>query len=275
MTFRILSIALTLVTLVNGSISLGQSVIQRTSASIDMLGSLEPFRSTEVATAEFGIVREVLVRRGEFIQSGLPIGRLDSEQQKAALKEAEADAFALGTLETARREVEFSSRRVQQTRPLVEQSKASPRELEKFELDLKIAEAKFQAQTDLKQLSQARLEKSQIALSERTIHAPHDGIVVEIYKEEGEYIAGNAPAFVKLLDISKLRATFMLSEALADKFRSRTTAEIRLSNHLVVAGKIEYVAPFADAQGHTIELTVIIENPDHSIRASNCELVLP
>jgi RND family efflux transporter MFP subunit len=253
----------------------GQSVIQRTSASIDMLGSLAPFRSTEVATAEFGIVKEVLVKRGEFVQSGVPLGRLDSEQPRAALKEAEADAFSIGTLETARREVEFSRRRVQQTRPLVEQSKASPRELEKFELDLKIAEAKFQTQTEAKQLSQARLEKAEIALSERTIRAPHDGIVVEIYKKEGEYIAGNAPAFVKLLDISKLRATFMLSEQVADKFRDRTSAEIRLSNLVVVAGQIEYIAPFADASGRTIELTVIIENSDHSIRAANCELIHP
>jgi RND family efflux transporter MFP subunit len=259
----------------NSNVMLGQSVVQRTSASIDMLGSLAPFRSTEVATAEFGIVDEVLVKRGEFVQPGAPLGRLNSDQPRAALKEAEADAFATGTLETARRDVEFSSRRVQQTRPLVEQSKASPRELEKFELDLKIAEAKFKTQTEAKQLSQARLEKAEIALSERTIRAPHEGVVVEIYKKEGEYIAGNAPAFVKLLDISKLRATFMLSEQMADKFRERTSAEIRLSNLVVVSGQIEYIAPFADASGRTIELSVIIDNPDHSIRAANCELVNP
>ena len=275
MKLRTTLVSLTLAYLVNGQAVLGQSVIQRTSASIDFLGSLAPFRITEVATAEAGIVEEVLVRRGEFVQSGQPVGRLDSEQARAALKEAQSDAFSFGALETARREVEFSSRRVQQTRPLVEQSKASPRELEKFELDLKIAEAKFQTQTEAKQLSQARLEKAEIALSERTIHAPHDGIVVETYKKEGEYIAGNAPAFVKLLDISKLRATFMLTEQMADKFRDLTTAEIRLSNHVVVSGQIEYVAPVADAAARTIELTVIIENTDNSIRAANCELVLP
>ena len=275
MNLRTILLTLTFSYLASGHVLYGQSVIQRTSASIDMLGSLAPFRSTEVATAEFGIVNEVLVKRGEFVQLGVPLGRLDSEQPRAALKEAEADAFSIGTLETARREVEFSRRRVQQTRPLVEHSKASPRELEKFELDLKIAEAKFQTQTEAKQLSQARLEKAEIALSERTIRAPHDGIVVEIYKKEGEYIAGNAPAFVKLLDISKLRATFMLSEQVADKFRDRTSAEIRLSNLVVVAGQIEYIAPFADASGRTIELTVIIENSDHSIRAANCELIHP
>ncbi len=275
MNLRTILLTLTFASLESGHVLYGQSVIQRTSASIDMLGSLAPFRATEVATAEFGIVKEVLVKRGEFVQSGVPLGRLDSEQPRAALKEAEADAFSIGTLETARREVEFSRRRVQQTRPLVEQSKASPRELEKFELDLKIAEAKFQTQTEAKQLSQARLEKAEIALSERTIRAPHDGIAVEIYKKEGEYIAGNAPAFVKLLDISKLRATFMLSEQVADKFRDRTSAEIRLSNLVVVSGQIEYIAPFADASGRTIELTVIIENSDHSIRAANCELINP
>ncbi len=41
-----------------------QSVIPRNTSSIDSQGGLEPFRVTEVATAELGVVREIFVKRG-------------------------------------------------------------------------------------------------------------------------------------------------------------------------------------------------------------------
>lgn len=252
-----------------------QSVIPRKTSSIDSQGGLEPFRVTEVATAELGIVREIYVKRGEPVVAGMALGRLDDEQQKVALKEAETEAQATGTIETARKEVAFNEKRVSVTKALVDDGKASPKELERYVMELEIASAKLRAQEESKQISKVRREKATLSLNDRTIRAPHDGIVDEIYRDEGEYIAGNSPSIVRLVDVSRLRATFMLPEELAEKFRNRTDAEIRLPSHLVVRGSIEYISPFASAEGRTIVMTVLIENPDYTIRSANCELVLP
>jgi RND family efflux transporter MFP subunit len=252
-----------------------QSVIPRNTSSIDSQGGLEPFRVTEVATAELGVVREIFVKRGEPVVAGMPLGRLDDEQQKVALKEAETEAYATGTVETARKEVAFNEKRVAVTRALVEDGKASPRELERYVMELEIASAKLRAQEESKQISKVRREKAALSLHDRTIRAPHDGIVDEIYRDEGEYIAGNSPSLVRLVDVSRLRATFMLPEELAEKFRNRSEAEIRLPSHAVVPGRVEYISPFASAEGRTIVMTVLIDNSDHSIRSAHCELVLP
>jgi len=252
---------------------MAQSAIQRNTAAIETQGGLEPMRITEVSTAEVGIVKEIVVKPGDEVSQGMPLGYLESEQQRAVLKEAELDAFATGTIETAKSEVNFNRRRVFETRPLVEMGRASPRELERFQMELSIAEAKLQTQEEAKMIAKARLEKAQIAFNDRTLRAPHDGIVVEIYKEAGEYIAGNAPAVVRIVDISKLRASFMLPEPMAERFRHRSEADIRLPNHAVVRGQIEYIAPFADAEGRTIAMTVLIDNADQTIRSAHCELV--
>lgn len=272
---RSLVIAIPLVGLLLSDASFGQSAISRGSSSYDSKGQLEPHKVTEVATAEMGIVREMTVKPGTAVQVGDVLGKLDSDVQLAALREAEADAASVGALETARSEVEFNSRRVRDRQRMVEAGHGAPAELERYQMELNIAMSKLKAQEEAKAISLARLKKAQLAFSERTVYAPHDGIVVEVYHKVGEYIAGNSPAMVRLIDTSRLRATFLLSEHIADRFRDRTKVEIRLPNNTVVEGNIEFISPFASAEGQTIPMTVLVDNADLSIRSSTCELVLP
>ena len=220
-----------------------------------------------------GVVRELFVKPGDVVEEKAVLGRLDNEQQRFLVHEAELDASAQGMLETARREADFNIRRVEEVSKLVAAGKTSPKELERFTLDLNISRAKLQAQEEAKLISQARLEKAQSMLHDRTIRAPHSGTVVTVYRDVGEYIAGNAPAIIRLVDTSKLRARFYLSDEAAERFRNTGRAEIRLANHVVVKAVIEFIAPFAIADGHVIEMTVIIENEDGHIRSSACELV--
>ena len=250
-----------------------QSVIKRSLAAADKQGVLEPYRDTEVATAEMGVVRELFVKPGDVIEEKAEIGRLDNEQQRLLVSEAELDAGAFGMLETVRRELEFNMRRVNETAKIVALGNSSPKELERYQLDLNISKAKLQAQEEAKLISQARLEKAQLMLHERTIRAPHGGTVVAVNRDIGEYIAGNAPSIIRLVDTSKLRARFYLTDEAADRFRKSGRAEIRLANHVVVTAEVEFIAPFAIADGAVIEMTIVIDNPNGNIRSSKCELV--
>jgi RND family efflux transporter MFP subunit len=252
-----------------------QSVINRLGSSADKIGVIEPINNTEVATSEVGIVREIYVKLGDFIEAGTPIGRLDHEQQNVQLREAELEAAAIGTVETARREVEFNTRRVEETSKMVAAGKGSPRELERYQLELNIALAKLRSQEEAKEISKARLDKARLLFRERTVQSPHAGTVVEIYRDVGEYIAGNAPMLVRLIDTTKLRARFLLSSDAAERFRKMKSVDVRLAGHQVVQAKIEFIAPFENAEGHVIEMTVLIDNADGMIRTSSCELVLP
>jgi hypothetical protein len=97
--------------------------------------------------------------------------------------------------------------------------------------------------------------------------------VITVYKDIGEYIAGNAPAIIRLVDTSRLRARFYLTDEVAERYRKVEFGEVRLANNAIVKAKIEFIAPFAIADGHVIEMTVIIENTNGQIRSSSCELV--
>ena len=253
---------------------LAQSSITR-SNSFDTQGVLAPYLSTEVATAELGILRDVFVKPGDVVKKGTPMGRLDWELQIAALNEAELEANAVGGVDVARYEVDFQQRRYDLTLPRVQKETASPQELERFEMELRIAKARLQSQIETKTQSQARLAKARVAFEERTIKAPHDGIVVEQVTEIGEYIAGTNPVLFKILDTSRLRARFSIPQELADKFRDKKSAEIRLPNNAVIEGEIEFIAPFESPEGGEIEMTILVDNQSGLVRYSKCSLVLP
>ena len=254
------------------NVAFAQSVINR-SAAPDRKGFLEPYKDTDVASAEMGVIREMFVKPGDLVEERDEIARLDNEQQRFLVQEAELDANALGMLETARRETDFNLRRVEEATKAVNSGTSSPRELERYKLDLHISKAKLQAQEESKLISQAKLAKAKLMLTERTIRAPHRGTIVAIHRDVGEYIAGHAPAVVRLIDTSKLRARFLLTEEVAERFRKAGFAEVRLASHVVVKAAIEFIAPLADAEGHLIEMTIVIENEDGLIRSSSCELV--
>lgn len=255
------------------SVAAAQSVINRSLAPADRQGVLEPFKDTDVASAEMGIIRELFVKPGDVVQEKDTIGRLDNDQQRFLVQETELDFNAIGMLETARRETDFNMRRVEETTKSVAAGIVSPKELDRYKLDLSISKAKLQAQEEAKLISQAKLAKAKLMLNERTIRAPHRGTVVAIHRDVGEYIAGNAPSIIRLVDTSKLRARFYLSDEAAERFRKSGFAEIRLANHVVVRAAVEFIAPFAIADGHVIEMTVVIDNEDGLIRSSSCELV--
>jgi multidrug efflux pump subunit AcrA (membrane-fusion protein) len=111
------------------------------------------------------------------------------------------------------------------------------------------------------------------ALDERTISAPHDGIIVEVLHDAGEYVAATQPAIVRILDTSKLRARFLLSDEMAQKFRERKTANVRLISGVVVSAEIEFIAPIATE--NITQMTILIDNSNDDIRSSACDLIRP
>lgn len=238
-------------------------------------GVLGAYKNTEVATAEVGVIRELFVKPGDYVEAGQKLARLDDDQQRMLVNEAEIDLATQGMLESARSEVAFNQARYDKTLSLAMNGKASKAELERDELELRIAAAKLHAQEDAKKISQARLDKALTQFNNRTVVAPHSGYVVEIMHDVGEYVAGNGPAVVRLLDTSTMRARFFLTGELAAKMRSIKTVDVRLANNIVLQGEIEFVSPVADPESDLTEMTVLVKNVNGDIRSSACDLIRP
>ena len=253
-----------------------QSALPRRATDVKedaLRGVLEAHLNTEVATAEIGVIKEIAVKPGDKVKRGQKIAQLQDNLQRIQVEEAEIEWQSQGTIDTAHHEYEFNRRKFVAIQDLSKRTRVSPLELKREELEMNISHSKWIAQQEAKEIAYARLVKAMNAIDDRTVSAPHDGIIVEVLHDVGEYVAATQPAIVRMMDTSKLRARFLLSDEMAQKFRERKTANIRLLNGVVVSAEIEFIAPIATE--NITQMTILIDNSNDDIRSSACDLIRP
>ncbi len=239
----------------------------------DNEGILTPHKDIDVATTELGIIRELLVKPGDRVVAGQPIAVLDSEVLKAQIRVKETESAAKGRLDQAHAEVALQEKRLAKLNEMRSTGSINSLELERAETDLMIVRGRLRAEQDQVLVQEAELERIKTLLHERTILAPDDGIITEVFKSIGEFVATNSPNIVRLIDNRKLKATFSLREDELHSMKVGDLMRIQLGNGKVVDGVVDFVPPVADAATGWFMVTVMIDNADGKIIASKCQRI--
>ena len=235
-------------------------------------GVLAPWKVCKVAFAESGLVQEIFVAPGAMVQAGQKLASLDTDQQQLLVKMATIQSEATGKVDSARAEVELNRRKLAAVEQGRKNNFTTQTELERIQVELKIAEGRLASELDQCQVEQLNLKKLQTQLHQRTAYAPFSGTVVRMFKEVGEFIAPTSPEVMEVVDTSKLRATFFLS---ADEVRSLNAAGNKAAveiDHNILPAELEYVAPVADGESGLIEVRLLIANPKRLVISSSCTL---
>ncbi len=204
-----------------------------------------------LAPVEVGQVREVMVRRGDEVEAGDPVARIertDAEitvaEAEAALAEAEAQLADLqqgkraeeiavleASLTSAEARAAEAQRVLSRTRDLFERSIASQAALDQAETEVELARASVgEAEANLavarlparvheitaakerrEQASQA-LKEARWRLSERTIRASVAGRIDDVIRNAGD-IAGPSAPVISILPEGAVKLKLYLSEA--------------------------------------------------------------
>lgn len=247
----------------------------RIAAGIDVDGFTEPYRTIEVAAAEPGIVASIEVHEGDSVEKGKVLAVLDQDLLDALLAIAEQNMRAQGSLDSAKAELELAQHRLKKLLLLREQGNASQDEVERTRADVAIAQAHVRAATEERLIRKLEYRKIQAQVEHRTLRAPIDGVVLEIHKEIGEYVAPNDPRVVTLVQLDPLLATFSLDAERAAALREGqaitvTSLGVTLdatAAPVAMKGIVEFVAPVTSAESGTVRVKIRIPNPDGRYRA--------
>ena len=226
----------------------------------------EPFVSVEVAASEPGRIRRVHVKRGDRVQAGTLLMELDASVLEASRNVAAQRAGATARVEALRVDYVQKQRRHGTLASLRREGAVSPEELASAEAEMRIAELQVKAAEE--ELEQARLELTEIEarIEQRRVRAPIAGIVTDVHKEAGEFVAVTEPEVATLVDLSRLRATFYLPTA--DAVRLRENQAVALEPVGVsterrsepIAGSVEHIAPLTQADSGRVRVDVVIDN---------------
>ena len=237
-------------------------------------GVLKPWKICDVACVETGLVSTLYVKLGDRVQSGDRLAELESASIQQQLEIAQVQAANHGRRSAAQAEVELGLRRVDSLISARKQNFSSQTEVERAEADLRIAQARLLSELEEQEILRLQVQRLTTLLAQRTIVAPIDGIVVELHKELGELVAPNTSELVRIVDVSRLRASFFLQNSEIEGLTAGNSVAVSLSERGDRSATIEHISPVADAESGLIEVSVLIENPKLEVLGSRCSLML-
>jgi len=223
----------------------------------------------DIATKLPGRLVEVLAREGDLVGPGQILARMDSEQQEAYLREAEAQLRqtresknrALAIVTQRESELAFAEKEYQRSQVLVKDALISREKVDQDRSTKQTAEAALQAAQVGVREAEAAIEAA-VAGTERiktdigdgTLKAPAGGRVLYRLAEPGEVLAGGGKVLT-VLELTEVYMSIFLPAGQAGRVTVGDEARIVLDVRpdLVIPAKISFVAPRAQFTPKEVE----------------------
>ena len=233
---------------VRTSVRVRAQVAEEVTRIININGKTAPARVVEINAETAGRVVSVGIERGQRLDKGEVIVRLDERDRRARLAQAEATV--------KQRELEFAAR-------------------ESLKNESYVSEAQLQEAAAMLETAKAELARANLDISNMVIRAPFDGALQDRMVEIGDYVKIADP-IATFVDERKLIISANVSEFDAHHVVPGNPGSARLATGQIVEGRIRYVAPVADEATRTFTVELEIDNAAGDYRGGmTAELMIP
>lgn len=230
------------------SVRVRNLVAEEVTRTIAVNGKTAPARIVELNAETDGRVVEIGTERGDRLDRGELIARLDERDRSARLAQAVATV--------KQRELEFDAR-------------------EELKNESYVSEAQLQEAAAQLEAARAELARAQLDVRNMTIRAPFDGALQDRHVEIGDYVKSGDPV-ASYVDERSLIISANVSEFDTQNVHKGATATARLATGENVEGVIRYVAPVADEATRTFTVELVIDNAAGNFRGGvTAELLIP
>ncbi len=230
------------------SVRIRNQVAEEVVRTISINGRTAPARTVELSAETDGRVVAIGVDRGERVDSGGIIVRLDERDRYARLAEA--------TATVKQREVEYEGR-------------------EQLKSESYVSNAQLQEAAALLEAAKAELTRAELDIQYMVVRAPFDGALQERHVEIGDFVKEGDP-IATVVDDRTLVVSAAISEYDARFVARGGSASANLATGEQVSGLIRYVAPVADEATRTFTVELELDNSAGDLRAGvSAELLIP
>lgn len=228
----------------------------------------EPYRSIDLAASEMGALSSVEVREGDLVKRDQILGRLNEDVLAAGQAMIEQSIRATGKLDAAKAELKVQEETFEKVQGLFRRKHASQVELDRASGQVEIAKARVEAVLDDINIKKYELKRVVAQIEQRRVRSPIDGVVTEIFKDEGEFVSSADPIIFRVVQLDPLLVVFSLPESHATRLKSGMPITIAMgpSKHSAEA-VTEFVSPVADAQSGTYRVRLRVPNSKQQWRS--------
>lgn len=215
---------------------------------VTLYGRTAPARTVDLKAETRGRIVGFDVRRGEQVDAGTVLIRLDERDRSARLAEARAILV--------QRETEYEAQK-------------------KLKLDGYISDTLLAEGAARLEAARADLRRAELDLEYMTIEAPFDGTLQERMVEIGDFVDVGDPV-ARFVDNRRLVVTASVAEGDVEAVRRQTDGEASLITGQRVEGRIRYVSPVAEAATRTFIVELDLDNEGGALPAGvTAELRIP
>jgi RND family efflux transporter MFP subunit len=215
-----------------------------------------------------GRIVEVLARSGDAVRRGQLLVRLDADEARERLRQAEADVrLAEAAAAAARARSAELEARVSRSRALAEQELISAQELETQEAQLAALRAGADEAAARVELARALVEERRSALEKAVVRSPVAGRLGERNAEVGMRVDPTTVLFLAG-DLNDLIVEVHLTEAMLARVEEGmpVVVETRATRGSPVRAELSRISPFLAEQSFTAVGEIDLDNPGRLLR---------
>lgn len=222
---------------------------QRIEATFTRRGSLEPSSQVSVYAEVTGRVLKRNVAVGDPVKDGDALVELDGELLKIRLDEAQARlASAQSQLDEAKAQVES----------------AEKSEDDDLKRDAKLRRDAAEAAVNV---AKTQVAEAQARYDSRIVHSPTDGVVAQVWVDEGEFAAAERPV-AEIVVTDPIAATVALTELEVASLPGEVKCRVVVPEAGgTVPARLVHVAPVADPLTKRFSARVELDNGQERLRA--------
>ncbi len=226
---------------------------------------VEPNQVIDLSSAVQGVVQVILVDRGDVVQQGQIVARLDSGVEQAALEYARARAAATAQLHAEEITSKFADRRKDRLATLYDQKALSRDQMDETSTSAQLKRLQLQQARENKRLATLDVAQADEIVKRLIIRSPIDGVVVQRFLSPGESVEDKP--IMRLAQINPLRAEVIIPVAYFGSVRVGQTAIVvpEAPKNGQYPGVVTVVDRVADAASGTFRARVSLPNANSEL----------
>lgn len=236
--------------------------------------ALEYDQTTQLVALLPSVLQDRLVRRGDAVKAGQVLGRLFDQEVRAERDISAAAAENDVEVRIARAEYTRAYNKFAKTQTLHKRQFISSEEVDLDSLAVEKAKLAIEEAQQKRKIARLNQQKAEAQVRSREFVSPHDGVVIEVTKNQGESVTLHEPVF-KIVNDRILRVTGALN--VADAWRVKRDQPVRIRPDVAgaeldvereaFAGKITFVDRRIDSESQTCQVIAEVTNRDGLLKA--------
>ncbi|MCJ2038385.1 efflux RND transporter periplasmic adaptor subunit [Methylobacterium sp. J-059] len=237
---------------------------------------IEPAQKLKIGSATLGILKDVLVNRGDTVAEGQVVARLDTSVEEANVALSKAQAESSANVEAQRTRVDMYRRRNERQSQLGK-GIVTQEKLDQVEADFEIGKRDLQTETLKHNLAEIELKRAQAQLDLRIIRSPISGLVTERLMSAGEFVRQDSGIYT-LVQLDPLYVEAYVGVERWNELRIGSVGIVHLEKPLggSYEARVTVVDHVFDAASGTFGIRLELPNPGNRLPGGQrCKLNLP